>query len=95
MIPKNAVREQKQRDADQPRDLRETIQQAEDDATREALEQTVNDVYGDRQRGRQPPRSVLNEVVTADSQPTGRNKHMTATHNHERDLLTAAFAEGG
>ena len=34
MIPKNAAREQKQRDADQPRDLRETIQQVEDDATR-------------------------------------------------------------
>ena len=55
MIPKNAVREQKQRDTDQPRDLRETIQQVEDDATREALEEIVNDVYGDRQRGRQPP----------------------------------------
>ena len=55
MIPKNVVREQKQRDTDHPRDLRETIQQVEDDATREALEQIVNDVYGDRQRGRQPP----------------------------------------
>ena len=55
MIPKNAVREQKKRDADQLRDLRETIQQVEDDATREALEEIVNDVYGDRQRGRQPP----------------------------------------
>ena len=55
MIPKNAVREQKQRDTDQLRDLRETIQQVEDDATREALEEIVNDVYGDRQRGRQPP----------------------------------------
>ena len=58
MIPKNAVREQKQRDTDQPRDLRETIQQVEDDATREALEQILDDLYGDRQRGRQP-RSVL------------------------------------
>ena len=58
MIPKNAVREQKQRDTDQPRDLRETIQQVEDDATREALEEIVNDVYGDRQRGRQPPVSL-------------------------------------
>ena len=55
MIPKNAVREQKQRDTDQLRHLRETIQRVEDDATREALEQIVNDVYGDRQRGRQPP----------------------------------------
>ena len=55
MRPKNAVREQKKRDTDQLRDLRETIQQVEDDATREALEQIVNDVYGDRQRGRQPP----------------------------------------
>ena len=55
MIPKNAVREQKQRDTDQLRDLRETIQQVEDDATREALEEIVNDVYGDRRGGRQPP----------------------------------------
>ena len=54
MIPKNAVREQKQRDPDQLRDLRETIQQVEDDATRKALEEIVNGVYGDRQRGRQP-----------------------------------------
>ena len=57
MIPKNAVREQKQRDTDQLRGLRETIQQVEDDATREALEEIVKDVYGDRQRGRQPPAS--------------------------------------
>ena len=55
MIPKNAVREQKKRDTDQLRNLRETIQQVEDDATREALEEIVNDVYGDRRGGRQPP----------------------------------------
>ena len=58
MIPKNAVREQKKRDTDQLRNLRETIRQVEDDATREALEEIVNDVYGDRQRGRQPPVSL-------------------------------------
>ena len=52
MIPKNAVRNKKRRRGEQLSNISETIEEIEDDATREALERLVTNLYGER-RGRQ------------------------------------------